>query len=167
MGPSLLCQAQLDAALQSIAQEAESRGVDPAEPDHFFLLEAAGTLLAAHPGCYLQTHLCENLAEIATVRRLFPWAKGYTDVYDRFGLLGMLRISDDGYDVVLPRGTHRFDRLVRPDELSAACRGAATKPTLAETTRAPGRDRAAASSSIAKASSSPTSTSSTAPSGLP
>jgi hypothetical protein len=34
-----------EAALQSIAQEAESRGVDPAEPDRFFLLEAAGTLL--------------------------------------------------------------------------------------------------------------------------
>jgi guanine deaminase len=51
-------------------------------------LEAAGTLLAEHQGCYLQTHLCENLEEIRTVRRLFPWAKSYTDVYDRFGLLG-------------------------------------------------------------------------------
>jgi guanine deaminase len=51
-------------------------------------LEAAGALLKAHPDCYLQTHLSENLDEIATVRRLFPWAKSYTDVYDRFGLLG-------------------------------------------------------------------------------
>jgi len=51
-------------------------------------LEAAGALLAEHPGCYLQTHLSENPDEIATVRRLFPWAKSYTDVYDRFGLLG-------------------------------------------------------------------------------
>jgi guanine deaminase len=51
-------------------------------------LEAAGALLTEHPGCYLQTHLCENLDEIATVRRLFPWATSYTDVYDRFGLLG-------------------------------------------------------------------------------
>jgi guanine deaminase len=51
-------------------------------------LEAAGALLAEHPDCYLQTHLCENLDEIATVRRLFPWARHYTEVYDRFGLLG-------------------------------------------------------------------------------
>ena len=51
-------------------------------------LEAAGALLAEHPDCYLQTHLSENHDEIATVRRLFPWAKSYTDVYDRFGLLG-------------------------------------------------------------------------------
>jgi guanine deaminase len=51
-------------------------------------LEAAGALLAEHPDCYLQTHLCENLEEIAAVRRLFPWATSYTDVYDHFGLLG-------------------------------------------------------------------------------
>ncbi len=51
-------------------------------------LEAAGTLAKAHPGCYVQTHLSENLDEIATVKRLFPSAKSYTDVYDRFGLLG-------------------------------------------------------------------------------
>ena len=51
-------------------------------------LEAAGALLAEHPDCYLQTHLCENQHEIATVRRLFPWARSYTDVYDHFGLLG-------------------------------------------------------------------------------
>ncbi|HEX5077885.1 MAG TPA: guanine deaminase [Geminicoccaceae bacterium] len=51
-------------------------------------LAAAGALLAAHPDCYLQTHLSENPDEIASVRRLFPWAKSYTDVYDRFGLLG-------------------------------------------------------------------------------
>jgi guanine deaminase len=51
-------------------------------------LEAAGALLAEHPDCYLQTHLSENPDEIATVRRLFRWAKSYTDVYDRFGLLG-------------------------------------------------------------------------------
>ena len=51
-------------------------------------LEAAGALLREHPGCYLQTHLSENRAEIATVRAQFPQAKHYTDVYDRHGLLG-------------------------------------------------------------------------------
>jgi guanine deaminase len=51
-------------------------------------LEAAGALLREHPDAYLQTHLAENHEEIATVRKLFPSAKSYTDVYDRFGLLG-------------------------------------------------------------------------------
>src|SRR5690606_23980319 len=51
-------------------------------------LEAAGALLREHPDAYLQTHLAENHEEIATVRRLFPQASSYTDVYDRCGLLG-------------------------------------------------------------------------------
>jgi guanine deaminase len=51
-------------------------------------LEAAGALLAEHPDLFMQTHLDENREEIATVRSLFPWSRHYTDVYDRFGLLG-------------------------------------------------------------------------------
>jgi guanine deaminase len=51
-------------------------------------LEAAGALLREHPDVYLQTHLAENHEEIATVRRRFPSARSYTDVYDRCGLLG-------------------------------------------------------------------------------
>ena len=51
-------------------------------------LEAAGTLLREHPDAYLQTHLAENREEIATVRKLFPSARSYADVYDRAGLLG-------------------------------------------------------------------------------
>ncbi len=51
-------------------------------------LTAAGALLREHPGVHMQTHLSENAEEIATVRRLFPTARDYTDVYDRFGLLG-------------------------------------------------------------------------------
>ena len=51
-------------------------------------LEASGALLREHPGAYLQTHLAENHAEIATARRLYPQASSYTDIYDRYGLLG-------------------------------------------------------------------------------
>lgn len=51
-------------------------------------LEAAGALACEHPNCYVQTHLSENHAEIATVRAQFPRARHYTDVYDRHGLLG-------------------------------------------------------------------------------
>jgi guanine deaminase len=51
-------------------------------------LEAAGALAREHPEGYVQTHLSENLAEIAFVKELFPWTKTYAQVYDRFGLLG-------------------------------------------------------------------------------
>ena len=51
-------------------------------------LDAAGALLREHPDAYLQTHLAENHDEIATARRLYPEASSYTDIYDRFGLLG-------------------------------------------------------------------------------
>ncbi|MGD9508170.1 MAG: guanine deaminase [Geminicoccaceae bacterium] len=51
-------------------------------------LEAAGALVREHPSCYLQTHLAENKDEIATARRLYPQAASYTDIYDRYGLLG-------------------------------------------------------------------------------
>jgi len=51
-------------------------------------LEAAGALAREHPEAYVQTHLCENHAEIALVKELFPWTKTYTEVYQRYGLLG-------------------------------------------------------------------------------
>src|SRR4029077_14204080 len=37
---------------------------------------------AAETGAYWQTHLSEDRGEIAEVRRLFPDAIDYTDVYD-------------------------------------------------------------------------------------
>lgn len=51
-------------------------------------LEALGALWAAHPECLMQTHLSEQLEEIAWVRSLFPEARDYLDTYERFGLLG-------------------------------------------------------------------------------
>ena len=51
-------------------------------------LRAAGKLAARYPDCHVHSHLSENAAEIALVRRDFPWAEDYTDVYDRCGLLG-------------------------------------------------------------------------------
>jgi guanine deaminase len=44
--------------------------------------------LAAHHGAYWQTHLSEDAGEIDEVRRLFPDAVDYLDVYDRAGALG-------------------------------------------------------------------------------
>jgi len=50
-------------------------------------LESAGQLAKAFPDCLIQTHLAENLDEIAWVRKLFPSARSYLDVYDRYGLV--------------------------------------------------------------------------------
>jgi len=51
-------------------------------------LEASGALARENPEAYVQTHLCENHAEIALVKELFPWTRTYTEVYQRYGLLG-------------------------------------------------------------------------------
>ena len=51
-------------------------------------LEATGALAREHPDCHIETHLSENRAEIALVQELFPWSRNYTDVYERYGLLG-------------------------------------------------------------------------------
>jgi guanine deaminase len=44
--------------------------------------------LAKSTGAYWQTHIAEDRHEVAEVRRLFPDASDYTDVYDRAGGLG-------------------------------------------------------------------------------
>jgi len=51
-------------------------------------LQMAGELYASYESVYLQTHLAENLDEIAFVKQLYPHHKGYLDVYDDMGLLG-------------------------------------------------------------------------------
>jgi guanine deaminase len=44
--------------------------------------------LARRRGLPVQTHLAETREEVAAVRRAFPTARDYTDVYERAGLLG-------------------------------------------------------------------------------
>ncbi|NTS31686.1 guanine deaminase [Phyllobacterium sp. BT25] len=51
-------------------------------------LEMSGALASEHPDLHIQTHLCENTAEIAFVAELFPWSRDYTHVYEHYGLLG-------------------------------------------------------------------------------
>lgn len=50
-------------------------------------LRLAGELARRYPEVHVQTHLAENPDEIAWVRKLFPEARSYLDVYDRHGLL--------------------------------------------------------------------------------
>jgi guanine deaminase len=51
-------------------------------------LAGASTLLARHPHVWMQTHLAENMREVAQVAARFGPARDYLDVYDRFGLAG-------------------------------------------------------------------------------
>ncbi|MGB1262127.1 MAG: guanine deaminase [Cognaticolwellia sp.] len=80
-------------------------------------LNKAGQLLAENPGVYLQSHLCENKAEIAWVQALFPDCDGYLDVYDQHNLLS--RRS------VFAHGVHLHDdecqRLSETDSAIAFC----------------------------------------------
>jgi guanine deaminase len=50
-------------------------------------LEAAGRLAREFPDVFIQSHLAENHDEIRWIRELFPAARSYLEVYDRFGLL--------------------------------------------------------------------------------
>lgn len=59
-------------------------------------MRSAGKLLADNPGVYMQTHLSENLAELAWVKELYPERKHYLDVYDHFGLLGPRSVFGHG-----------------------------------------------------------------------
>ena len=50
-------------------------------------LEQCGDLAAEFSGLIIQSHLSESIAEVETVKKLFPWAKSYTHVYQKFGLV--------------------------------------------------------------------------------
>ncbi|BFT30678.1 guanine deaminase [Alteromonas sp. D210916BOD_24] len=57
----------------------------PTSSDH--QLAALGELATQYNDVFIQTHLSENLDEIAWVKRLFPRAEGYLDVYDNYNLV--------------------------------------------------------------------------------
>ena len=65
-------------------------------------LSKASELLQEFPDVYLQTHIAENVDELAWVKQLYPDDADYLSVYDRFGLLGKrsvlahgIHLSDD------------------------------------------------------------------------
>jgi guanine deaminase len=59
-------------------------------------LEASGALFAAHPDCFVQSHISESRREVEWIRELFPERKDYLDVYDHYGLLGRRAIYGHG-----------------------------------------------------------------------
>jgi len=50
-------------------------------------LRLTGELAARHPDTFIQTHVAENQDECRWVGELFPQARSYLDVYERFGLM--------------------------------------------------------------------------------
>lgn len=79
-------------------------------------LAAAGRLHQAL-GLLAQSHLSENLDEIAWVRALFPQALDYTDVYDRAGLLGPRTVMAHGVHL----SDRELDRLAATGTVIAHC----------------------------------------------
>jgi guanine deaminase len=52
------------------------------------MLEMCQSLLREHPDIRFQTHVNENPQEVSEVLKLFPWAKDYLGIYERYGLVG-------------------------------------------------------------------------------
>jgi len=61
----------------------------------FELMKEVGRI-ARENDVYIQTHLAENLGELALTKKLFPKLKNYTDVYDKAGLLSPKTIMAHG-----------------------------------------------------------------------
>ncbi|MDR2880913.1 MAG: guanine deaminase [Azoarcus sp.] len=51
-------------------------------------MQRAGRLFGEIPGLYLQTHLAEQRSEVAWAMWLYPGARSYLDIYERFDQLG-------------------------------------------------------------------------------
>lgn len=59
-------------------------------------MERTGALWKESPGTYLQSHVSENLGEVAWVKELYPDRKGYLDTYDHYGQLGPRAVYGHG-----------------------------------------------------------------------
>jgi len=80
-------------------------------------LRLAGKLLAEFPDVYMQTHIAENIKEVALVAELFPDSKGYLDVYDRAGLVGTKSVFAHGVQLT----DAEFQRLSEAHSTIAFC----------------------------------------------
>ena len=80
-------------------------------------LESTGALWKKVPGTYMQTHVSENIGEIAWVKELFPDHNDYLDVYDHYGLLGKRAVY--GHAIHLNEG--EWQRLYDTESSVAHC----------------------------------------------
>jgi guanine deaminase len=51
------------------------------------MLEVCQSLMREHTDVRFQTHVNENSQEVSEVLKLFPWAKDYLGIYERYGLV--------------------------------------------------------------------------------
>ena len=51
------------------------------------MLEVCQTLVKEYPAVGFTTHVNENPHEVESVKRIFPWARDYLEVYERFDLV--------------------------------------------------------------------------------
>jgi guanine deaminase len=105
LGPPGLCDTVATARAQIETQIAHWRGrgrLGYAITPRFALtssdaqLAMAGDVLARHNDVLLHTHLSENTRECAAVLARFTGARDYSDVYDRFGLVGARSVFAHG-----------------------------------------------------------------------
>lgn len=75
------------------------------------LLHSLGALVSSDPSLHIQTHISENVSEIAFTRSLFPESDSYAAVYDSFGLLRSntilahaVHLEDKEVDLIKSRG---------------------------------------------------------------
>ena len=75
-------------------------------------LRGAGELAVKYPDVWVQSHVAENLDEIAWVKRLYPQARSYLGVYEQFGLLRpkavyahCIHIDDEDRELLRATGT--------------------------------------------------------------
>jgi guanine deaminase len=80
-------------------------------------LRVAGQLLQEFPTVYLQTHLSENLDEVAFAKSLFPDCANYLEIYDRANLVTNRSIF--AHSIHLEDG--EWDRLAEAGSAIAFC----------------------------------------------
>lgn len=80
-------------------------------------LASAGAILRAHPEVWMQTHLAENLTEVREIAALYPDAKDYLNVYERFGLVGPKSI----FAHCIHLGDDAFARMAQAGAAAAFC----------------------------------------------
>lgn len=80
-------------------------------------LAALGELATQYKDVFVQTHLSENVDEIAWVKSLFPKASGYLDVYDKYNLVRPRAVFGHGIHL----SSDEWQRLGEADATLAFC----------------------------------------------
>lgn len=73
--------------------------------------------MESHPDSYVQSHLCENINEIADTVAKFSWAKDYLEVYEKSGLVNERSI----YGHCIHLSESEWNRMVEKKAIFANC----------------------------------------------